>query len=54
LFENLTPVHYILIFLIIAIAAFIIILLLPALLELRRPKDAGPRKMPETGEEDET
>jgi hypothetical protein len=36
--------HYLLIFLTIIIAAFIIILLLPAILELRKPKDAGPRK----------
>jgi hypothetical protein len=27
---------------------FIVILLLPSLLELRKPKDAGPRKMAET------
>jgi hypothetical protein len=47
-------VYYLLIFLIIIIAAFIILLLLPALLELRRPKDAGPRKMPETSREDES
>ena len=45
--------HYMLIFLVLVIAAFIIILLLPAILELRKPKDAGPRKMPETSEEDE-
>jgi hypothetical protein len=53
LFVNLTPVHYLLIFLIIVIAAFIIILLLPAILELRKPKDAGPRKIAEKSEEDE-
>jgi hypothetical protein len=46
-------VHYLLIFLIIVIAAFIIILLLPAILELRKPKDAGPRKIAENPEEDE-
>jgi len=45
--------HYLLIFSILIIAAFIIILLLPAILELRKPKDAGPRKIPETSEEDE-
>jgi hypothetical protein len=47
--------HYLLIFLIIVIVAFIIILLLPAILELRKPKDAGPRKITEesTTEEDE-
>jgi hypothetical protein len=45
--------HYLLIFLIIIIAAFIAVLLLPAILELRKPKDAGPRKMPETSTEDE-
>jgi len=45
--------HYLLIFLIIVIAAFILILLLPALLELRKPKDAGPRKIAEAKTEDE-
>jgi hypothetical protein len=35
--------------LIIIVVGFIIFLLLPALLELRKPKDAGPRKMPQTG-----
>ena len=53
LFVNLAPVHYLLIFLVIVIAAFIIILFLPAILELRKPKDAGPRKIDETSEEDE-
>jgi len=53
LFVNLTPVHYLLIFLIIVISAFIIILLLPAILELRKPKDSGPRKIAEKSEEDE-
>ena len=43
--------HYLLIFLI--IVAFIIILLLPAILELRKPKDAGPRKITETATEEE-
>jgi hypothetical protein len=50
---NLTPIHYLLIFLIIIIVAFIIILLLPAILELRKPKDAGPRKITETATEEE-
>jgi hypothetical protein len=50
---NLTPVHYLLIFLIIVIAAFIIILLLPAILELRKPKDAGPRKIDEEASTDD-
>jgi hypothetical protein len=51
LFVNLTPMHYLLIVLIIIIAAFIIILLLPAILELRKPKDAGPRRIPEKSED---
>jgi hypothetical protein len=45
--------HYLLILLIIVIVAFIVILLLPAILELRKPKDAGPRKIAETSTEDE-
>jgi hypothetical protein len=49
---NLTPIHYLLIFLIIIIVAFIIILLLPAILELRKPKDAGPRKITEKSEDE--
>jgi hypothetical protein len=52
LLANLTPLHYLLIILIIVIAAFIIILLLPAILELRKPKDAGPRRIAEEDEED--
>ena len=40
-----------LIFLVIVVAAFILVLLLPAILELRRPKDAGPRKIADTPEE---
>jgi hypothetical protein len=36
-----------LIFLVIIIAAFIIVLFLPTILELRKPKDAGPRKITE-------
>jgi hypothetical protein len=38
--------------LIIIIAAFIIILFLPAILELRKPKDAGPRKIAEKSEDE--
>jgi hypothetical protein len=45
-------IHYLLIFLIMVIVAFIIILLLPAILELRKPKDAGPRKIPEKSEDE--
>ncbi len=33
--------------LIFAFCVFIVVLFLPALLELRKPKDAGPRKIPE-------
>ncbi|MCW4015200.1 MAG: hypothetical protein NWF06_02415 [Candidatus Bathyarchaeota archaeon] len=40
---------------IIFIALFIAILLLPSILELKKPKDAGPRKIPEKStEENET
>jgi len=35
--------------LIIIAATFFVVLLLPALLELRRPKDAGPRRIFESG-----
>jgi hypothetical protein len=49
---NLSPAHYLLICLVIVIAVFILILLLPAMLELRKPKDAGPRRIDEEGEED--
>jgi hypothetical protein len=38
--------------LVIVIAAFIVILLLPAILELRKPKDAGPRKIAEKSEDE--
>ncbi len=41
-----------LIFLVIVIAAFIFILLLPAILELIKPKDAGPRKIDEKSEDE--
>ena len=47
LFVNLDPMHYLLIFSIIVIIAFIFILLLPAMLELRKPKDAGLPKLDE-------
>jgi len=36
--------------LILALFVFIIILFLPALIELKRPKDPGPRKITETTE----
>jgi hypothetical protein len=48
---DLSPAHYLLIFLVIIVAAFILILLLPAILELRKPKDAGPRRIDEDEEE---
>jgi len=38
---NLTPTTFIM--LIFGVSTFIFIMLLPALLELKRPKDAGPR-----------
>ncbi|MCZ2808836.1 MAG: hypothetical protein O2V44_05730 [Candidatus Bathyarchaeota archaeon] len=53
MFPNLTPVHLILIFLILALGAFLTLLLLPSLLELRKPKDSGPRKIAEATTEDE-
>jgi hypothetical protein len=36
------------ILLILALCAFILLLFLPSLLELKRPKDPGPRKIDET------
>jgi hypothetical protein len=45
---------YLLIFLVIVIAAFLIILLLPAILELRKPKDAGPRKITAASKEEDS
>jgi len=45
---------YLLIILILALCVFIIFLFLPSILELRRPKDPGPRKIAEaTTEKDE-
>jgi hypothetical protein len=45
--------HYLLkFFFIIIVDTFIIILLLPAILELLKPKDAGPRRIPEKSEEE--
>jgi len=42
---NLTPTMFIM--LILGVSTFIFIMLLPALLELKRPKDAGPRAIME-------
>lgn len=36
---------------ILALSGFVVLIFLPALLELRNPKDNGPRKIPETGVE---
>ncbi|MGD9131005.1 MAG: hypothetical protein PVH73_05470 [Candidatus Bathyarchaeota archaeon] len=52
MFANFTTTHYLLIFLVIIIASFIIVLLLPTILELRKPKDAGPRRITEENTED--
>jgi hypothetical protein len=54
LFMNLFPAHYLLILLVIIVAAFIIILMLPAILELRKPKDAGPRKIADEEDEEDS
>jgi hypothetical protein len=48
---GLSPAHYLLIVLVIIVAAFILILLLPAILELRKPKDAGPRRIDDEEED---
>ncbi len=42
---NLTPTTFIM--LILGVSTFIFIMLLPALLELKRPKDAGPKAIME-------
>ena len=53
MFKNLSSGQYALIVLVIIIAVFIVLLLLPAILELLRPKDAGPRKIEDKDTEDE-
>jgi len=45
MFHELSSSEYLLVFLIILLAAFILIVLLPTLWELKRPRDAGPRKI---------
>ena len=45
MFDQLAPTDYIIIFFVILLIALIFIVLLPPLFELRRPKDAGPRKI---------
>lgn len=45
MFDQLAPTDYLIVFLVILLMAFIVIVLLPSLLELRRPQDAGPRKI---------
>lgn len=45
MFHELSSTDYLLIILVILLVAFIIIVFLPTLLELKRPQDAGPRKI---------
>ncbi len=45
--------QHLLIILVIIVAVFMFILLLPTILELRKPKDAGPRKITEEDEEED-
>jgi len=47
----ISPAYYLLIFFVVIIVVFIALLLLPALLELKNPKDDGPRRIDETAEE---
>ena len=47
LFMNLIPMQHLFIFLILILGAFLTLLFLPSLLELRNPKDPGPRKIAE-------
>ncbi|MGW8288802.1 MAG: hypothetical protein ACWGNP_00890 [Candidatus Bathyarchaeia archaeon] len=49
---DLFSTQNVLIFLVIIVAVFMFILLLPTILELRKPKDAGPRKITEEDEEE--
>jgi len=42
---------YLFILLILALCAFIILLFLPSIIELKRPKDPGPRKIAEIATE---
>ncbi len=45
MFDQLSPTDYLLLLIVLFLLAFIVIVLLPTLLELRHPKDAGPRKI---------
>ena len=45
MFDHLNPTDCLLLFIVIFLMTFIIMVLLPSLLELRHPKDAGPRKI---------
>ena len=45
MFDQLSPTDYLLLLIVLFLVAFIVIVLLPTLLELRYPKDAGPRKI---------
>jgi len=47
LVPNPISTPYLFILLILALCAFIFLLFLPSLLELKRPKDSGPRKISE-------
>jgi hypothetical protein len=54
LIPNPISTPYVLILLILALCAFIFLLFLPSILELKRPKDPGPRKIAEiTTEKDD-
>lgn len=48
LFPTPNPTSLLLIFLTFALLGFITVFFLPALLELKKPKDAGPRRITET------
>ncbi|UCC58076.1 MAG: hypothetical protein JSW14_06885 [Candidatus Bathyarchaeum sp.] len=54
LFLNLIPMQHLFIFLILILGAFLTLLFLPSILELRNPKDAVPRRIAEiSAEQDE-
>jgi len=54
LIPNPVSTSHVLILSILALCAFIILLYLPSILELKRPKDPGPRKIAEiTTEKDD-
>ena len=53
LHANQLSTQQLLMFLVIIVAVFMFILFLPTLLELRKPKDAGPRKIADEDEDDD-